>query len=128
MTTLEAGIIVADVDRAAAFYCAGLGFEVVQQMAYPEGRVVRLRCGDAQLKLYEPAAAPTPGRSPDAWRVATGMAYGALHVDDADVAVASATEAGAVLLHPVTAHRPGARYALIADPDGVVWELLEERG
>jgi hypothetical protein len=26
----------------------------------------------------------------------------------------------------VVAHRPGARYALLRDPEGNVWEILEE--
>jgi hypothetical protein len=28
----------------------------------------------------------------------------------------------------VVAHRPGARFALVRDPQGNVWEVLEERG
>jgi uncharacterized glyoxalase superfamily protein PhnB len=33
---------------------------------------------------------------------------------------------GAEALVDVVAHRPGARYALIRDPQGNVWEILQE--
>ncbi len=126
MDGLEAGIVVSDVEAATRFYVEGLGFSVMQELRFPQGAVHRLRRGTGQLKLYQPAQAPRPGRHPDHWRELTGFAYATLGVDDAEVALAEAVAAGATVFDPVTAHRPGARYALIADPDGNMWELLEE--
>ena len=34
--------------------------------------------------------------------------------------------AGGTVLTATTEHRPGAAFALVADPDGNVWELLQE--
>jgi uncharacterized glyoxalase superfamily protein PhnB len=56
-----------------------------------------------------------------------GFAYAALLVDDADRLVERARAAGARVEVEVVAHRPGARYALVRDPQGNVWEILEEQ-
>ncbi|MDE0803814.1 MAG: hypothetical protein OSA99_10855 [Acidimicrobiales bacterium] len=38
----------------------------------------------------------------------------------------SATSRSATIVTEPTSHRRGARYALITDPQGNVWELLQE--
>lgn len=127
MTTLEPGIITDDIDGLARFYIEGLGFAIHSDIEFRQGRVLRMRCGDAQLKLFRPASSPTTPRNPP-WHATRGFAYTALHVDDADSVLAGAVAAGATVLTPVTAHRPGARFALVADPEGNVWEILEDTG
>lgn len=127
MTSLEAGIVTDDPDSLANFYASGLGFSQLSDMEFPQGRVIRMRCGDAGIKLYRPSAATSrPESTP--WHAIDGFAYAALRVDDADSTVQRAVAAGASVMTPVTAHRPGARFALIADPQGNVWEILEENG
>ena len=124
---LEAGIVTADAVALAGFYREGLGFEVVAEMTFPQGTVVRLRHGAAALKLYTPAGDTVPRADVPDWWGQRGFSYAALHVTDAEAVVEAAVVAGARVITPVTAHRPGARFALIADPEGNVWEVLEER-
>lgn len=122
---LEAGIVAADGESLATFYETGLGFSVDRVLEFPQGVVRRMRNGDAQLKIFEPAETVTaPGA--EGWNAVAGFRYAALHVDDAGAVVEAAVRAGASVITEVTHHRPGAAFALIADPDGNVWEILEE--
>lgn len=84
--------------------------------------------GAARAKVFVPAAPPPGGDAAAAWPDRAGFAYAALLVPDAAAALERAVAAGASVLAPVTAHRPGARMALVRDPQGNVWELLEEAG
>lgn len=126
-TTLSAGIVTDDADALIAFYTAGLGFSVESTSAFPQGTVIRLRRDEANCKLYAPAGGAARPPLPEPWFRDVGFAYAALHVDDVDATVALAVDAGASVLASPTSHRPGARYALISDPQGNVWELLQER-
>jgi uncharacterized glyoxalase superfamily protein PhnB len=56
MTWLEVGIVTDDDSALVAFYTAAFGFEVERLLEFPQGTVHRLRCGDAGLKIYRPAA------------------------------------------------------------------------
>ncbi|HEV7762606.1 MAG TPA: VOC family protein [Acidimicrobiales bacterium] len=122
----EVGIVARDAARLAAFYCEGLGFEVESVVEFPQGAVTRLRRGSARCKLYQPAGGVTERPAADPWFAHPGIAYAALLVDDAEAEVARARAAGAEVVTEVVAHRPGARYALLRDPEGNVWEILEE--
>ena len=122
---LESGIVTTDGAALASFYEAAMGFTVERVLDFPQGVVRRLRNGEAQLKIFQPANA-VEWSGPEAWNGVVGFRYAALHVDDAVAAVLAATAAGATVLTDVTHHRPGAAFALIADPDGNVWEILQE--
>ncbi len=123
---LETGIVTADPDRLIDFYVDGFGFGVTSTDDFPQGTVHRLRRGEARVKVFQPADGARSVARPDPWHAIAGFGYAALHVDDIDTVFGSASTAGAeILVEPVT-HRPGARYALVADPDGNVWELLED--
>jgi catechol 2,3-dioxygenase-like lactoylglutathione lyase family enzyme len=126
-TRLSMGIVTDDGDTLVAFYRDGLGFELEDDRTFPLGQVRRFVHGSARLKIFEPAGDTAPGPVGQTWWEHRGMAYGALEVSDAGRVVADALAAGASLLAPVTEHRPGARAAIIADPQGNVWEILEER-
>ncbi len=126
VTRLELGIVTDDDAFLVAFYVAGFGFEVERVLEFPQGTVHRLRCGDAGLKIYRPASGAEHRPVAEPWHRYRGIGYGALHVADAKSVVERAVEAGAMVVMPVAGHRPGAKVALIADPDGNVWEILEE--
>jgi catechol 2,3-dioxygenase-like lactoylglutathione lyase family enzyme len=121
----EVGIVTADAVGLSGFYVDALGFRVVHDLLFPEGRVVRLEREAAALKLYEPAAAPS-SRHVEPWFAESGFAYAALHVDNVDREVEAVRAHGGRILAEVRSHRPGARFALVADPAGNVWEILEE--
>lgn len=126
MTSLELGIVTDDDKALVAFYVAAFGFEVERVLEFPQGTVHRLRCGDAGLKIYRPAAGAEHRPVAEPWHRYRGISYGALHVGDAESVVERAVEAGATVIMAVTSHRPGAKAGLVADPDGNVWEILEE--
>lgn len=126
MTALEAGIVSADAVRLAAFYCDGLGFSIERVLEFPQGSVHRLRRDEARLKIHQPIGGAEDRPHVEPWFRFSGHCYAALHVDDAAGEVERAVRAGAALLVPVTNHRPGAWFALIADPEGNVWEVLQE--
>jgi predicted enzyme related to lactoylglutathione lyase len=123
---LELGIVARDAALLAEFYVSGLGFEVVAHFTFPQGSVRRLRRGPARCKLFQPADAVLDRPAGDTWHAYRGVTYGALLVTDADAEVARAAAAGAAVVQEPISHRPGARYALLADPEGNIWEILEE--
>jgi catechol 2,3-dioxygenase-like lactoylglutathione lyase family enzyme len=126
---LEAGIVGRDAARLERFYTEVMGFSVVTRMKFEEfGTVLRLRRDDAGLKLYFPAgAALDPPRDDDPWYRAGGFRYAALLLEEPGAVDALATHCvaagGRVLVAP-NEHRPGARMALVADPEGNPWELI----
>lgn len=124
--TASVGIVTDDADELLAFYRSGLGFALESSSELPQGTVHRLRREAARCKLYVPLQAPRRDARPEPWHARVGMAYAALQVPDVVSAVDTARAAGAEVLHPPTAHRPGAAYALIRDPQGNVWELLQD--
>lgn len=126
MVEIELGIVTADVDRLGAFYAA-LGFVDVARYSFPQGVVRRMRHGAAAIKLFAPVEGAAPYARPQPWHRDSGMRYAALHVDDIEATAERVRRAGGETLVDVTAHRPGARFALVADMEGNMWELLEER-
>lgn len=124
--SIEPGIVSLDGAALADFYCQAFGFTVAKVLDFPQGLVYRLVNETAELKIFQPADAPTQADPGVGWNQVTGFRYAAVHVADARAAVESATRAGATLLTEVTNHRPGAWFALISDPDGNVMEILQE--
>jgi len=120
------GIVTDDAEELLAFYRSGLGFRLESTSEFPRGTVHRLQRRGAHCKIYVPTEKPSRGARPDPWFARSGIVYAALLVPDVATTVASARAAGAEVLTPPTSHRPGAVFALIADPQGNVWEILEE--
>ena len=115
--------LVADVDRAVAFYVEHLGFELVEQMGPAFAQVRR---GDLTLWLSGPAssaARPMPdGRQP----VAGGWNRFVLEVDDLTSRVEAMRRAGVTFRNAIVSG-PGGKQVLAEDPDGNVIELFEAR-
>jgi len=115
--------LVADVDRAVAFYVEHLGFELVEQMGPAFAQVRR---GDLTVWLSGPAssaARPMPdGRQP----VAGGWNRFVLEVDDLAARVEVMRAAGVTFRNAIVSG-PGGKQILAEDPDGNVIELFEAR-
>ena len=115
--------LVADVDRAVAFYVEHLGFELVEQMGPAFAQV---RSGDLTVWLSGPAssaARPMPdGRQP----VAGGWNRFVLEVDDLAARVEVMRAAGVTFRNAIVSG-PGGKQILAEDPDGNVIELFEAR-
>lgn len=133
MDRLEAGLVARDLPTLEAFYVGAFGFVVLDRMAVPEfGTIVRLQRGAALLKCYAPAGAldpPDPEPVDGSWYRPGGWRYVALRLDGpatvAALADAAVAAGGRVVLAP-RSHRPGACVAVVADPEGNVWELLAD--
>ena len=116
-------VIVADLDRALAFYTGLLGLP----LGHRSGPYAQLATGTTRVALYERAAmSATLGLElqaapPDA----AGFELG-FKVPDVDAAVAELAAAGVVVATP-PADRPwGQRTAYVRDPDGHLVELVAE--
>ena len=123
---IEPGIVTGAAAELAGFYRDALGFSVDAVLTFPQGQVHRLRRSEARLKLYQPARASGAAASAGVWPDRSGWAYAALHVSDLAAEVEAVRSGGGTVLTDATNHRPGAWFALIADPEGNVWELLQE--
>ena len=126
---LEAGLVGREPEPLCAFYTRIMGFRLVDQLHFDVGAVYKFRRDAARLKIFFSAEAIDPATEVDPWFRPGGWRYAALYLDrfdDVDELVnAVRASAGRVLGEP-TNHRPGARMALIADPEGNVWEILAE--
>ena len=113
--------LVADVDRAVAFYVEHLGFTPVEQMG---AAFAQVRRGDLTLWLSGPtssAARPMPdGRQP----VAGGWNRFVLEVDDLATRVEAMRDAGVTFRNAIVTG-PGGKQILVEDPSGNPVELFE---
>ena len=123
---LEAGIVSPAAADLVVFYRDALGFALDATLSFPQGTVFRLRNGSARLKVFQPASGATPVHRPEPWHRDAGWSYAALHVADVAAAFDHAVTHGATAMVSPVSHRPGAVFAMVADPEGNVWELLEE--
>ncbi len=127
---VEAGIVGRDERSLLEFYVDAMAFEVVSRVEFPVGVVCRLRRGAARIKVFFPTDSVDPPISTDEpWFRGGGWRYGALLVDahgDVDSLFGAMCAAGGREILAPTNHRPGARMAMIADPEGNAWELLAE--
>ena len=112
--------LIADLDRAIAFYTGPLGFTLDAKM----GPIAIVARGDLHLLLSGPAssgARPMPdGRTqePGGWNRLV------LYVDDLDARIAKLRADGVTFRNQVE-KGPGGSQILIEDPDGNVIELHE---
>jgi len=126
---LEAGLVGREREPLRAFYTSVMGFRLVEQLHFEVGTVDKFQRDAARLKIF--FSAETIDRPAEAlpWFRPGGWRYAALYLDELDdvdaLAGAVRGSAGRVLQEPAS-HRPGARMALIADPEGNVWEILSE--
>lgn len=116
-----------DPDGLGRFLVDGLGFTAHGVRRFPQGEVHRFQRDDARCKVFAPVDGARAREIEEPWAQRTGFAYAALLVEDAATSLAQAVAAGATVVTELTSHRPGARMAMIRDPQGNVWELLEER-
>jgi len=116
-------LVVADLDRALAFYVDVIGLP----LGHRSGPYAQLATGTTRVSLYERAAmAETLGRRLDAPApAAPGFELGFL-VDDCDRAYDELVAAGADAAAPPTDRAWGQRTAYVRDPDGHLVELAED--
>jgi lactoylglutathione lyase len=126
----HAGLSVADLEAAQAFYKRAFGFEL--EFAFElsggiRGAMLRLESG-GRLELFEhpePDAGLTPV-SPLEALATRGYGHFALSAPDIDALFERAWRAGAAeKVSPRPSPEPGVRFAFLADPEGNLVELVE---
>lgn len=123
---LQVGIVPRDLDTSLAFYRDVLALPYTGIRPALEGRTLHLfALGDVVVKLLE---SPTPPRVAEAagpYAERTGIRWVTLDVADLDAIVARCMAAGAAMQVPPATIRPGVRVAIVEDPDGNAFELVE---
>lgn len=125
---IDVGIVIKDADKCVPFYRDVLGLKFLFEFDLPTGsHMWQFAVGECVVKLVThketPAAANPPGGSAGG----TGLRYWTMGVDDIDVAIQPAIDAGSPIPMPVTQLMPGIRIAMIEDPEGNVVEFLEQK-
>jgi catechol 2,3-dioxygenase-like lactoylglutathione lyase family enzyme len=121
---IEIGIIVRDAEKSLAFYRDILGLEYVGDLTFPGNHMWRFQAGKSIVKLL--AQDPPPQESnPAGDASASGLRYFSLFVANIDEVVADVEAAGATVAIAVTEFQPGARFAMVEDPEGNRIELLD---
>jgi lactoylglutathione lyase len=128
----HAGLSVADLDAAEAWYRQAIGYEVYFRAAFGPLRVVMGALPDgARLELLERSgSAPgAQGLAPDEALLTRGWAHIALEVADLDDAYERLLAAGAQPVWPPRrSPEPGISMAFVADPEGNLIELIAQDG
>lgn len=126
---IEPGIVGRAPDELRAFYIDVMGFELVDLLEFDVGTVTKLRRGAARLKIFGPADEIDPATEVAPWFRPGGWRYVALYLEGLDavdeMVRAVQASSGRVVIEPRN-HRPGARMAMITDPEGNLWEILGE--
>ncbi len=122
---IDVGIVTNDRDGALAFWNGLLGFPVEGEVSFPGMTIVRLKVGNAILRLCIPDAEVARKADSGAFDAETGLRYLTLAVTNLDAVVDAARAAGFPIPVPPRDVRPGVRAAQIQDGQGVTVELME---
>ena len=127
------GLSVPDLDRSLAWYCATFGFTPGFAFEVPQAQLrgaFAVGPNGVAIELIERAGSlpgPLPADPPQANEL-HGYNHIALAVGDLDEAYRHVVAAGArPVWNPRASPEPGVRMAYVADPDGNLIELIEDR-
>jgi catechol 2,3-dioxygenase-like lactoylglutathione lyase family enzyme len=124
--SIDLGIVVSDEKAALKFYRDGLGLEEVGEVALPGGKMYRLKCGTAVIKLLKLDVVPQSRPAAGGPMAALGLRYFTISVPDIHALMAQLDAKGLKPLMKVTEFRPGITIAMMADPDGNTVEFLQD--
>ncbi|GJF35105.1 hypothetical protein KNE206_78050 [Kitasatospora sp. NE20-6] len=126
---LSTCLVVADIDRAIAWYGDTLGLELVNRLDMPERgeRVAFLGHGALRLELAERTGSATLRRAdPPEHGFVQGPSHLAWYVDDLDAVLAALEPLGVpVTIGPVDVTPLGIRVAFVRDPEGHLIEFVQ---
>lgn len=124
---LDVGLVTGDAERAIRFYEAVAGMERQPPITLPNiGTIYRLACGHSILRVMVPTTPPEPDLAAS-FSARAGIRYLTLEVVDLDAAVAAVRATGGRVTLPPFELRPGRWVSQVADPDGNMVELGEDR-
>jgi catechol 2,3-dioxygenase-like lactoylglutathione lyase family enzyme len=123
----HAGLPVADLERAVAWYRDVLGLQHTTTATVPEGVEIAfvVDASGSGVELFALDAPAAPAWDGPIAALRQGTAHVAFVVVDLDAAFARALEAGGrEVWAPRPSPEPGQRIAFVADPDGNLVELM----
>lgn len=125
---IDVGIVINDAEKCVPFYRDVLGLKFLFDFDLPTGsHMWQFAVGECVVKLVKHDPTPSAANPPGGSGGGTGLRYWTMGVDDIDVAIAPAKEAGSPIPMDVTQLMPGIRIAMIEDPEGNVVEFLEQK-
>lgn len=128
------GISVADMGRAASWYCRVFGLTVENEFSVPgtdlSGVMLLHGSGYRIELLHRPSSGPgIEPENPVAAAGTRGYGHMCMCVEDVDGEYDRLIAAGASARKPpAPSPRPGGRFAFVADPEGNLIELLDRKG
>jgi glyoxylase I family protein len=124
--SIDLGIVVADAEKALAFYRDTLGLEFVAATPSGSGMMHRLMCGSTMIKLVDPGRELPAKAPPGGIQGATGYRYFTISVTNLDEITATCESAGYTVAVQPREIRPGVRISIVEDPDGNWVEFIEQ--
>jgi uncharacterized glyoxalase superfamily protein PhnB len=120
--TVTPYLLYEDGARAIGFLTRAFGFEEVERLASPDGRVqhAELRLGDGRVYLGQPGA---DYRNPKRLDARTVLLH--VYVDDVDGHCERARAAGAEIVDEPADQEYGDRRYAAVDPEGHVWYFAQ---
>ena len=121
--SLDLGILVSDVNASLKFYQDLLGLKFIEKIPVWFGTMYRLRFGNSEFKLIAPRTMPPKG--PVGLEAQIGFRYVTFVIKNLSKVCAELQERGIAFEIPEKELRPGARIAMVRDPDGNIVEFVE---
>ncbi|OGP87046.1 MAG: hypothetical protein A2156_09165 [Deltaproteobacteria bacterium RBG_16_48_10] len=121
--SLDLGILVSDVNASLKFYQDLLGLKFIEKIPVWFGTMYRLRFGNSDFKLIAPRTMPPKG--PVGLEAQIGFRYVTFVIKNLSKVCAELQERGIAFEIPEKELRPGARIAMVRDPDGNIVEFVE---
>ncbi len=122
----DVGFVTRDAEPMQRFYQDVLGLQHVATIPVGPDTLIKLAYGRSILKLYVPAAPPTPSADPERWASHAGIRYVTVPVDDARATLERCRKAGAPIYSEIVELPADRRAAIVGDPDGNAIELFED--
>jgi catechol 2,3-dioxygenase-like lactoylglutathione lyase family enzyme len=138
--TDHVGISVSNLQRSIRFYCDGLGMKVLEEESFEgsqydqilglqnaKGRVAILKVDQLQLELFEFLRPEPRTADPDRPVCDQGLTHFCIEVTDLEGVCEQLKAAGARFHSPPLLFFGTTRATYVRDPDGNVFELIEQR-
>ena len=124
---IDVGLITAEAEPLIAFYVGVAGLKRLDPLEIPNiGCIHKLAAGESILRIMVPTEAPKKDASAS-FSATAGIRYLTLEVRDIQAALGAVRALGGSVALDAFELRPGRFVAQVADPDGNMIELGEDR-
>jgi catechol 2,3-dioxygenase-like lactoylglutathione lyase family enzyme len=122
---VDLGIVVHDLEAMLRFYGETLGLPLIGEFPVPGGIQHRFQMGSTTIKLLAPTVAVDERPSGGGISGATGIRYWTAFCEGLEEIVAECVAAGSKIMVGLSTGSTGVRYAVLQDPDGNCFELIQ---